>query len=136
MDEGNRAEDEAAHAAAAGADDGARPSPDALMRFSEAVRGWFLDAFPAGATPVQEQAWEAVEDGENALVIAPTGSGKTLAAFLFALDALMREKARPASARPPRGVRVLYVSPLKALGADSMWRVRGQAAAQAGFGLR
>ena len=56
MDEGNRAEDEAAHAAAAGADDGARPSPDALMRFSEAVRGWFLDAFPAGATPVQEQA--------------------------------------------------------------------------------
>ena len=62
MDEGNRAEDEAAHAAAAGADDGARPSPDALMRFSEAVRGWFLDAFPAGATPVQEQAWEAVED--------------------------------------------------------------------------
>ena len=118
MDEGNHAEDEAAHAAAAGADDGARPSPDALMRFSEAVRGWFLDAFPAGATPVQEQAWEAVEDGENALVIAPTGSGKTLAAFLFALDALMREKARPASARPPRGVRVLYVSPLKALGAD------------------
>ncbi|WP_346686802.1 DEAD/DEAH box helicase [Enteroscipio rubneri] len=105
-------------AAAAGADDGARPSPDALMRFSEAVRGWFLDAFPAGPTPVQEQAWEAVEGGESALVIAPTGSGKTLAAFLFALDALMREKARPAATKPPRGVRVLYVSPLKALGAD------------------
>ena len=118
MDDGNRAEDEAARAAAAGADDGARPSPDALMRFSEAVHGWFLDAFPAGPTPVQEQAWEAVEGGENALVIAPTGSGKTLAAFLFALDALMREKARPAATKPPRGVRVLYVSPLKALGAD------------------
>ena len=118
MDDGNRAEDEVARAAAAGADDGARPSPDALMRFSEAVRGWFLDAFPAGPTPVQEQAWEAVEGGENALVIAPTGSGKTLAAFLFALDALMREKARPAAAGPPHGVRVLYVSPLKALGAD------------------
>ena len=118
MDDGNRAEDEAARAAAAGADDGARPSPDALMRFSEAVRGWFLDAFPAGPTPVQEQAWEAVEGGESALVIAPTGSGKTLAAFLFALDALMREKARPAATKPPRGVRVLYVSPLKALGAD------------------
>ncbi|MCB7084190.1 DEAD/DEAH box helicase [Gordonibacter urolithinfaciens] len=118
MDDGNRAEDEVARAAAAGADDGARPSPDALMRFSEAVHGWFLDAFPAGPTPVQEQAWEAVEGGENALVIAPTGSGKTLAAFLFALDALMREKARPAATKPPRGVRVLYVSPLKALGAD------------------
>ena len=36
-----------------------------------------------GPTPVQEQAWEAVEGGESALVIAPTGSGKTLAAFLF-----------------------------------------------------
>lgn len=98
----------------------------ALMRFSAAVRGWFLDAFPAGPTAVQEQAWEAVEAGENALVIAPTGSGKTLAAFLFALDVLMREKAgeeraaagSAAKAKPAKGVRVLYVSPLKALGAD------------------
>ncbi|RDB63849.1 ATP-dependent helicase [Gordonibacter sp. 28C] len=100
----------------------------ALDRFSGAVRGWFLDAFP-GPTPVQERAWEAIEGGENALVIAPTGSGKTLAAFLFAIDALMREKAGAdrgerasaevaAAAKPAKGVRVLYVSPLKALGAD------------------
>ncbi|WP_260620388.1 DEAD/DEAH box helicase [Gordonibacter massiliensis (ex Traore et al. 2017)] len=110
----------------------------ALDRFSEAVRDWFLEAFP-GPTPVQERAWEAIEDGENALVIAPTGSGKTLAAFLFAIDALMREKAGEgrvpgvggaaddgaagdmegaAPTKPAKGVRVLYVSPLKALGAD------------------
>ncbi|WP_080803351.1 DEAD/DEAH box helicase [Arabiibacter massiliensis] len=89
----------------------------ALGRFSDAVRGWFLDAFE-GPTPVQERAWEAIAEGENALVIAPTGSGKTLAAFLFALDALMREKAAALVAKPAKGARVLYVSPLKALGAD------------------
>ncbi len=96
----------------------------ALGRFLPAVRDWFLETFDA-PTPVQEAAWAAVEGGENALAIAPTGSGKTLAAFLFAIDALMREKAGGASrragaseARPSKGVRVLYVSPLKALGAD------------------
>ena len=62
----------------------------------------------------------AIARGENALVIAPTGSGKTLAAFLWAIDALMGEKARVAETGEKwvRGVRVLYVSPLKALGAD------------------
>ena len=99
-------------------------APEALGRFLPAVRDWFLETFDA-PTPVQEAAWEAVEGGENALAIAPTGSGKTLAAFLFAIDALMREKAGEAprragasGARPSKGVRVLYVSPLKALGAD------------------
>ena len=69
---------------------------------------------------MQAEAWQAIARGENALVIAPTGSGKTLAAFLWAIDALMGEKARVAEAGEKwvRGVRVLYVSPLKALGAD------------------
>ena len=106
----------------------------ALCRFTGAVRDWFLSAFE-GPTPVQREAWEAVERGENALVIAPTGSGKTLAAFLFAIDSLMREKASPDAMTgagraeedrsAPQGssarkgsTRVLYVSPLKALGAD------------------
>ncbi|OOK67741.1 DEAD/DEAH box helicase family protein [Mycobacterium kansasii] len=46
------------------------------------------------------------------MVIAPTGSGKTLAAFLWALDSLAAAPDRQA------GTRVLYVSPLKALGVD------------------
>ena len=51
---------------------------------------------------------------------APTGSGKTLAAFLWAIDGLMGQKAAAAARGEKwlRGVRVLYVSPLKALGAD------------------
>ena len=47
---------------------------------------------------------------QGALLVAPTGSGKTLAAFLAAIDAL---GGRAPTDEP--GVRVLYVSPLKAL---------------------
>ncbi len=92
---------------------------EAMASFSEPVRHWFADAFGA-PTAVQGEAWKAIARGENAFVIAPTGSGKTLAAFLWAIDALMGEKARVAETGEKwvRGVRVLYVSPLKALGAD------------------
>jgi len=99
------------------------PSPAAaLMLFEPATRAWFASAFPA-PTPVQTAAWRAIGAGEHTLVIAPTGSGKTLAAFLHAIDQLYRarqqEAARPgASKAPPRRTRVLYLSPIKALGAD------------------
>ena len=90
--------------------------------FSQATRTWFSDAFPTGPTAVQERAWAAIGRGENALVIAPTGSGKTLAAFLSAIDRLGRLDTGEAEARerpePACGVRVVYISPLKALGAD------------------
>ena len=95
--------------------------------FSSATRTWFLDAFPTGPTPVQEQAWATIGRGENALVIAPTGSGKTLASFLSAIDRLGQEPAaeeqgaeaaRGGAQGGADGVRVLYISPLKALGAD------------------
>ena len=90
--------------------------------FSQATRTWFSDAFPTGPTAVQERAWAAIGQGENALVIAPTGSGKTLAAFLSAIDRLGRLDTGEAEARerpePADGVRVVYISPLKALGAD------------------
>ena len=87
----------------------------AFSGFSRASRSWFLSAFPSGPTSVQERAWAAIGRGEHALVVAPTGSGKTLAAFFSAIDRLMR---RSAEDREAKGVRVLYVSPLKALAAD------------------
>ncbi|WP_374009633.1 DEAD/DEAH box helicase [Leifsonia sp. LS-T14] len=87
---------------------------DVLDRFSPATREWFRGAF-AAPTPAQEGAWEAISHGKHALVIAPTGSGKTLASFLWAIDRLASEP-RPADAKP--GTRVLYISPLKALGVD------------------
>ena len=82
-----------------------------MSRFSAPSRDWFVNTFGV-PTPVQEGAWRAIADRGHVLVVAPTGSGKTLAAFLHALDSLLRPGDRP------RGTRVLYVSPLKALGVD------------------
>ncbi|MGU3500138.1 ATP-dependent helicase [Mycobacterium sp. C31M] len=84
---------------------------DPLARFSSLTRDWFGATFPA-PTAAQTQAWAAIADGSDTLVVAPTGSGKTLAAFLWAIDDL----ARSPSEQP--GTRVLYVSPLKALAVD------------------
>ncbi len=82
-----------------------------LADLGAATREWFETTFTE-PTPAQTGAWEAINRGANALVVAPTGSGKTLAAFLWAIDAL--------AARPDRtpGTRVLYISPLKALAVD------------------
>ena len=81
--------------------------------FATPTRTWFDAAFAAGPTRAQARAWPAIRSGTSTLLLAPTGSGKTLAAFMVALDRLM---FGPAPEQP--GVRVLYVSPLKALGVD------------------
>ena len=79
------------------------------LPFSTPTQRWFDDNFDA-ATPVQRQGWEAIRRGRHALLVAPTGSGKTLAAFLAAIDRCLDLPTDAAA-----GVRVLYVSPLKAL---------------------
>lgn len=85
---------------------------ESLSLFSEPTKMWFEHAF-GQPTEAQAQTWPAIHSGRNVLVIAPTGSGKTLAAFLSAIDRLMTV---PRTRRA--GVRVLYISPLKALAAD------------------
>lgn len=83
----------------------------AELPFSDATRMWFTESF-AGPTPVQTDGWQEIASGHHALLLAPTGSGKTLAAFLWALDRCFTAKERVS------GVRVLYISPLKALAHD------------------
>src|SRR5688572_27082651 len=96
------------------------------------TRTWFGEALEA-PTRIQREAWPVLASGASALLLAPTGSGKTLAAFLAAIDRLM---FAPAQAPPPSpnpsppgggerkksklvsSVRVLYISPLKALAVD------------------
>lgn len=92
----------------------------ALDTFSPATREWFGGAFSA-PTPAQLGAWEAIASGAHALVVAPTGSGKTLAAFLYAIDQLA---SRPVPEDPRARTRVLYISPLKALGVDVQRNLR------------
>ena len=105
----------------------ATPGPaEPLAPFSDITRAWFERTFD-GPTSAQTQGWAAIAGGSHTLILAPTGSGKTLAAFLWALDRL-HATPRPAdpsgaTTRPkvPKGgaaaggVRVLYISPLKAL---------------------
>jgi len=85
--------------------------------FSPATRTWFEGEFDA-PTEVQRRGWEAIAAGRHALLSAPTGTGKTLAAFLWAIDRAARPEPEPGDDPDcvrGRGVRVLYVSPLKAL---------------------
>jgi ATP-dependent Lhr-like helicase len=89
----------------------------ALAPFSPAVRDWFEGVFDA-PTPAQVGGWAAIAAGRHTLIHAPTGSGKTLAAFLWCLDRLARDPAPPPTRATPGTVRVLYVSPLKALTYD------------------
>jgi ATP-dependent Lhr-like helicase len=115
---------------------GSTAAPEVLDRFDPAVRDWFLGTFHA-PTAAQAHSWPAIANGQNTLLLAPTGSGKTLAAFLAALDRLFRLPANT-----PPGVRVLYVSPLKALVYDIERNLRSplvgiaNAASRSGRALR
>jgi len=89
---------------------------DPLASFSAATREWFEGNF-ATPTPAQVAGWPAIAGGGHVLIQAPTGSGKTLTAFLSGIDRL--------NAEPGKGLRFLYVSPLKALNYDIERNLRG-----------
>jgi ATP-dependent Lhr-like helicase len=89
---------------------------DPLAVFRPETRAWFEGAFGA-PTPAQVLGWPAIASGKHTLIQAPTGSGKTLAAFLYGIDRLHPE--------PGQGLRLLYVSPLKALNYDIERNLRG-----------
>src|SRR6476620_4052445 len=85
-----------------------------LSSFHAVTARWFEETF-AHPTAAQLNGWRSIRGGRHTLIAAPTGSGKTLAAFLTALDDLVREGVETPL---PDQVRVVYVSPLKALSAD------------------
>jgi ATP-dependent helicase Lhr and Lhr-like helicase len=88
-----------------------RTKSDPLGPFSPATRRWFEASFE-GPTPAQAGGWEAISSGEHTLICAPTGSGKTLASFLWGIDKLARSDSLGT------GVKLVYISPLKALSYD------------------
>ncbi|TFE19568.1 DEAD/DEAH box helicase [Cohnella luojiensis] len=82
------------------------------MPFHPVLSAWFSESF-GEPTDVQRQAWESIGQSHHTLIAAPTGSGKTLAALLPCLDKLVRSGSRAKA-----GVRILYLTPLKALNND------------------
>jgi ATP-dependent Lhr-like helicase len=79
--------------------------------FHPLIDAWFTETY-GSPTPVQEEAWPLIANGENVLALAPTGSGKTLTGFLAAISRFAQgvyEAGR---------LSVIYVSPLKALNED------------------
>ena len=85
-----------------------------LQDFHPIVRQWFLRTYGT-PTPPQILGWPSIAEGKNTLILAPTGSGKTMAAFLWAINHLLEQHFREEHSP---GVRILYVSPLKALNND------------------
>ncbi|MFJ4156028.1 ligase-associated DNA damage response DEXH box helicase [Pseudomonas sp. NPDC089752] len=73
-----------------------------------AARGWKPFAF-------QRQVWAAIGRGESGLLHASTGAGKTYAVWLAALRAF----AKPTPARQPAPLQVLWITPMRALAADT-----------------
>jgi ATP-dependent Lhr-like helicase len=93
--------------------------------FLPAVRTWFREAF-GEPTPPQAQGWPAIQRGDHTLILSPTGSGKTLAAFLWGINELYRQASEGGESRgkDAEGVRLLYLSPLKALNNDVQRNLR------------
>ena len=73
------------------------------------IEAWFAQQ---GWTPMpfQRQAWEAYLTGESGLIQVPTGSGKTYAAVMGPIAELLAD--------PTPGLRLLYLTPLRALSRD------------------
>lgn len=67
--------------------------------------------------PFQEETWQAVIEGFSGIVNAPTGCGKTFSVFLGALIQNIND-VQAGRARPKGGLRLLWISPLRALAKD------------------
>ncbi len=74
---------------------------------------WFRDNIGL-PTELQIRAWSEIIEGHNVLVISPTGSGKTLSAVIPPVDEIIRGNVERT------GTSILYITPMKALGADMM----------------
>ena len=85
-----------------------------LQLFHPVIQQWFASRFAAPTEP-QELGWPHLAAGRDVLIAAPTGSGKTLTAFLASIDRLLRLAE---SGELTDEIRVVYISPLRALSND------------------
>ena len=86
-----------------------------------AVRDWKI-------FPFQRAVWKAALQGKSGLLHATTGSGKTFAVWFAALQRAQRLQAKARSTRPTGGLRVLWITPMRALAADTVRALQGPTA--------
>ncbi|MEH6567265.1 MAG: ligase-associated DNA damage response DEXH box helicase [Halopseudomonas sp.] len=97
----------------------AKPTPaDGLA----AVEQWFA-AQGWQPAPFQRRAWQAFRAGRSGLIHASTGSGKTLAAWLGPVSRALEQSAATS------GLRILWITPLRALAADTAGHLQASATA-------
>ena len=87
-----------------------RASPPAALDGWFAARGWQPFAF-------QRRVWAAAARGQSGLLHATTGAGKTYAVWFAALGRALQQRA--AGADDSSGLRVLWLTPMRALAADT-----------------
>ncbi|MFZ6779183.1 ligase-associated DNA damage response DEXH box helicase [Undibacterium sp. Ji83W] len=83
---------------------------------TKAVKDWFA-AKGWKTFPFQREVWKAAHDGQSGILHASTGSGKTYAVWFAALLRAMERKQNKKSAA---GLRVLWITPMRALAADTL----------------
>jgi ATP-dependent Lhr-like helicase len=92
------------------------PSKNAFDLLVKPVRRLIEQRGFSKPTEPQEKTIPLILEGKNVLLISPTATGKTEAAFLPVLSMLLQEPQAP-------GIKVLYITPLRALNRDMLERL-------------
>ncbi len=93
--------------------------PKIFSSFSTPIQKAIQEKGFSSPTEPQIKAIPSIMEGKNVLLIAPTATGKTEAALLPVLDALIKTERKGGT-----GIKVLYLTPLKALNRDMLERLQ------------
>ena len=89
-------------------------SPDPIL---VPIQSWF-ERRGWSPLPFQQRSWAAYLEGRSGLIQVPTGSGKTFAAVMGPIAAMLAETG------DHPGIRLLYITPLRALSRDLALAIR------------